>query len=317
MTEQESLFYKSQKGYDAMKQWYDALLSSFDFPHELTYLDTRYGKTHAIVAGDAHAPPLILVQGLAGNAVLWYHQLPAFAEKFRVFALDIPGQPGRSDLNPPPFTRSGYAGWLVDVLDALGYASANFLAVSTGGWFMAALMLAHPGRVAKSILVSPTGFIRARIPYKIVLINIMNKRKSGQLSLERETDARKYFPEKGVKRFDRELAKSMALSTRHFRLQRSVGVVHESTGKVIPRKGLSFLRNMFGAVPKKHLRRITHEALVVLGDREVLYKAHKLQRKLKRVIPSFRVEVIPDSGHSVVFDQYEDFNRMALEYLLE
>lgn len=317
MTEQEALFYKSQKGYDAMKQWYDALLSSFEFEHDLMYLDTRYGKTHAIVAGSRQAPPLILVQGLAGNAPLWYHQIPFFARHFRVYALDIPGQPGRSDLNPPPFQRDAYAGWLLDVLDSLACEKAHFLAVSTGGWFMSGLFLEYPQRVDKVILVSPTGFIRARVPYKIWWKNFRNKKKSGQLSLEKETDTRKYFPDKGARRYDRELARSMALSTRHFRLQRSVGVVNEESGKVIPRKALSFTRNMFGALPAKLQKRIKVEALVVLGDQEVLYHAGRLQKKLARLIPSFRVEVIPDSGHSVVFDQHEEFNQLALDYLMD
>ena len=38
----------------------------------------------------------MLVQGLAGNAMLWQRQLAALGERFRVYALDVVGQTGRS-----------------------------------------------------------------------------------------------------------------------------------------------------------------------------------------------------------------------------
>jgi len=309
-------FYKTQEGYVAIRNWYDSLLAKFDFEYQTQYVNTRYGKTHIIVAGNKDAPPLILVQGLAGSAPLWYHQIPEFARHFRVFALDTPGQPGKSDLNPPSFTQNGYSFWLNDVMDSLGIQQASFLGVSTGGWFLTKFSLFAPQRIEKMILVSPTGFIRARIPFKIWFDNIKNKKKNGQLSLESDLNARDYFPGKGVKRFDRELAKAMALSTRHFRLQNSVGVVNEKTGKIAFGKALRFTRKMFFSEPKSVLRNITTNCLVILGDNEVLYNSKKLKVKLEKFIPSFKVHIISDSGHSVVFDNPGVFNKIALDYLL-
>jgi pimeloyl-ACP methyl ester carboxylesterase len=312
-----SQFYKTQEGYEAIRNWYDSLVAKFDFDHEFQYVDTRYGKTHIIVAGNKDAPPLILVQGLAGTAPLWYHQIPVFAKHFRVFALDTPGQPGKSDLNPPSFTQNGYSFWLNDVMDSLGIQRASFLGVSTGGWFLTKFSLYAPHRIDRMILVSPTGFIRARIPFKIWFDNIKNKKKNGQLSLESDLNARDYFPGKGVKRYDRELAKAMALSTRHFRLQNSVGVVNDKTGKIVFSKAIGFTRKMFFAEPKSVLKKVTTNCLVILGDHEVLYNSKKLKVKLEKLIPSFSVHIISDSGHSVVFDDPEVFNKIALDYLLQ
>jgi pimeloyl-ACP methyl ester carboxylesterase len=57
--------------------------------------------------------------------------------------------------------------------------------------------------------------------------------------------------------------------------------------------------------------------LVILGDHEVLYNSKKLKVKLEKLIPSFSVHIISDSGHSVVFDDPEVFNKIALDYLLQ
>jgi pimeloyl-ACP methyl ester carboxylesterase len=165
--------------------------------------------------------------------------------------------------------------------------------------------------------MSPTGFIRARIPIKIWFDNIKNKKKKGQLSLEADLNARDYFPRKGVKHYDRELAKAMALSTRHFRLQNSVGVVDEKTGKIAFGKAIRFTRKMFFAEPKSVLKKVTTNCLVILGDNEILFNSKKLKMKLEKLIPSFRVHIISESGHSAVFDEPEVFNKIALDYLLQ
>jgi len=316
MDEKRARFYKSEEGYQAITDWYNTLVSKFDFDYESIYIETRFGKTHAFVSGAPDAEPLILIQGLAGSAPLWYQQIPAFAKHFRVYALDTPGQPGRSDLNPPPFTKNGYTYWIEDVLKALNIGSASFVTVSTGGWFLTMFSIHAPGKVKKMVLVSPTGLIRARIPFKIWLENALNKKKEGKLVLEKDLSAREYFPGKGGHRFNRELARCMALCTRHFRLQNSVGVTNEKTGRVSFLKGIQFTRKMFLSEPGHVLSQIRSPALVVLGSREVLYNPRKLQRKLAKLIPSYQVNIIPDSGHSVVFDNPEVFNKIALEYLL-
>lgn len=315
MTEAEKRFYKTESGYRAIKNWYDSLLGKLSFEHELMYIDTRYGKTHILKAGDGNAEPLILVQGIACSAPLWYQQMPYFSKYFKVFALDTPGQPGRSDLNPPSFIEDGYTKWLLDVLDALKFEKAHFIGVSTAGWFVTKLAIHAPERINKMVLISPTGFVRARFPFKILIKNIWNRKKPAD-KLEDELSTRAYLPSKSTRKFDREIARAMALSTRHYRLDRAMGFAHEKRKGISVAKGLRVLRKIFLPEPMHVLKKIKTKGLVVLGDQELLFSSNKAYKKIDKHFPTLQVEIIPDSGHSLMYDKPAEFNKMAVDFLL-
>ncbi len=209
--------YQSKKGYQTIKRWYDNLVENFDFPFESKYIKTRFGETHYLEAGNDKTDPLILVQAIAGSAPLWYHQIPALANNFRIFALDTPGQPGRSDQNPPPFLEEGYSDWLLDVLDSLDLKQVHLAGVSSGGWYVMRFALRHPERVKKIVMLSPTGLVNARFPISIFLKNVLSKKKD-ENTLEKELSTRSFLPSSASEEFDRNLARAMALATRHFRL---------------------------------------------------------------------------------------------------
>ena len=88
--------YKSEEGLEKIMSWYKRVKEEITVDHESEYVDTRFGTTHAIVAGKNHEKPLILIPGVAGCAPLWRHQINEFSKHFKVYALDIVGQPGNS-----------------------------------------------------------------------------------------------------------------------------------------------------------------------------------------------------------------------------
>ena len=92
--------YKSEEGYEKMMSWYERVSDEITVVHKSIFADTRFGKTHIIEAGDANQKPVLLIPGVAGCAPLWRHQINAFSEHFRVLAIDIVGQPGKSDCKP-------------------------------------------------------------------------------------------------------------------------------------------------------------------------------------------------------------------------
>ncbi|MFN2145264.1 MAG: alpha/beta fold hydrolase, partial [Anaerolineales bacterium] len=232
VTEANLEFYKSEKGYQSITRWYDNLLEKFDFEYESQYVDTRFGPTHMLVSGPEDAEPLILVQAIAGSAPLWYHQMPFLAKDFRVYALDTPGQPGRSAPNPPAILEGGYSDWLIDVLDGLGIERADFIGVSFAGWVVMRLAIRNPERVKRIMMISPTGLVNARFPIGIFLRNVVSKKKDDQ-ALEDDLTTRSFMPtgDTDGREFDRQLARAMALATRHYKLDNSLGILDEEKGR--------------------------------------------------------------------------------------
>lgn len=309
--------YKSVDGYRAITEWYEDLLEKIPVPFESLYANTRFGRTHMLAAGPKDAPALFLIAGVAGCAPLWRRQLGDLGTEFRVYALDIPGQPGRSDPNPPSFLNDDYCDWLVDVLDDLGIAKAHFAGVSAGGWIAMRMGSRHPGRVGKVVMLGPTGISGARLPVKIWLGRIAQKWKNADV-LQDELTARSVAsksPGGTFGTFDRQLARAMALCTRHYRVDRSLGIYNEATGRVKPGAGLKVLRRFFLPEPDAVLRQFAVPGLLVFGEHEVLYDPYKVGRKAERLMGRIRVEVVSGAGHAAIYDRPEVVDPMVADFL--
>jgi hypothetical protein len=72
-----------------------------------------------VTCGQALAPPLVLLHGSGANSMMWAGHVAAWAEHFRIHAIDVIGEPGLSAPSRPPLASDAYAAWLDDVLDLL------------------------------------------------------------------------------------------------------------------------------------------------------------------------------------------------------
>jgi pimeloyl-ACP methyl ester carboxylesterase len=80
------------------------------------------------------------------------------AEGVRVIAPAMPGFGGSADLPDEAFSMSGYARWVIDLLDVLGVdESVVVLGHSFGGGVSIRLAYDHPGRVRSLVLVNSVG----------------------------------------------------------------------------------------------------------------------------------------------------------------
>jgi pyruvate dehydrogenase E2 component (dihydrolipoamide acetyltransferase) len=106
--------------------------------------------------GQPEAPPLLFLHGFGGDALTWQYCLVAFASRFRVIALDLPGH-GRSTLDVGNGTLAEMVDWVDEAMAALGIADAHLVGHSMGGKIAIALALAHPHRARSLSLISPAG----------------------------------------------------------------------------------------------------------------------------------------------------------------
>jgi len=309
--------YKNPEGYRAIMKWYDEALEKLDVDFESGFVRTRFGQTHYIACGPEDGEALFLIPGVAGCAPLWRRQLPAFARHFRVYALDIVGQPGRSDPNPPSFLNNDYVHWLCDVLDGLDIDRAHFAGTSVGGWIVLQMGIMAPERVRKIVMLSPTGISRAKLPVKIWLTRVMNKRKNADV-LEDDLTAKSVSspsPGSSFGTFDRQLARLMALCTRHYRVDRSVGIYNETTGRVERLKALRVLCKFFLPEPKSVLSALQVPGLLVFGQHEILYNPHKVAARARRIMPTLETSVIEGAGHAAIYDKPGEANELVVSYL--
>ena len=308
--------YKSESGFNAIMSWYEETQASITVRVESIFVDTRFGRTHMLVAGPVDAEPVLLIPGVAGCAPLWRRQIGDLSQHFRVYAVDIPGQPGRSDPNPPSFLNDDYACWVLDVLDAIKAERCHIAGVSVGAWVAMRTAIHAPERVLSVAMLGPTGLSRARLPWRIWLTRVMKKSKDADV-LQDDLTAKSVSsrsPGASFGTFDRTLARAMALCTRHYRVDWSLGIYDEHTRRIDKWKGLQVIRKFFMSEPKALLGRFASPGLLVFGEHEVLYDPHKVGARAMRLIPGLRVEIVPGAGHAAVYDKPDEVNQMLIDF---
>jgi len=130
---------------------YDVLLKRWEVPIE--QLDVA--GTHVNACGPADGPPVVLLAGHGATSAVWFSVAPRLAERYRVYAPDLPGDAGRSTATPPR-TVDELMDWLSGVLDALHVERALLAGHSYGSWTALTYAIRNPARVRKLALIDPT-----------------------------------------------------------------------------------------------------------------------------------------------------------------
>ncbi|MEZ4770758.1 MAG: alpha/beta hydrolase [Caldilineales bacterium] len=314
MTDTDILkLYKSEESYDLMRQFYDTNLAKFGDLVSSQFVETRFGQTHMLVAGSADAPPLIMLQGMAGSAILWHHQMADFAQHHRVYALDTVGQPGRSAPVCPSIVGDDFVWWLSDVLNGLELRRTSMIGISSGAWYILRFGIVFPNRLDRAVLLSPLRLARARFSGSRWVGNAM-KRDTEDDPLEDRLTTRDFSPSSDGRRYDQRLARAMALSTRHYRLSVAMGIDPQSSRATKALTGAQVIRFFASPAPKTELQRFEPPCLVVMGEHESLYNPQKAARRAE-LMPHATVEIVPEAGHAAVFDRPEYINPIILDFL--
>lgn len=126
--------FKTKEGKNEVIKYYDEFLQKFALAYEKFYVNTRYGKTFIIASGEKSNPSIILLHGSGMNSVMWLRDIKEYSKNYRVYAVDILGEPGKSDESRPSLTGSYYAEWLKEVFEDLSVERANVIGISLGAW---------------------------------------------------------------------------------------------------------------------------------------------------------------------------------------
>jgi pimeloyl-ACP methyl ester carboxylesterase len=154
--------FRSAEGQAQLDALYRRFLDHWPVPRDELRLATDQGETFVIGSGPKDAPALLLLHGSAFNSVAWMGDVVAWSRHFRVYAVDVIGEPGWSAPTRPPLASDAYKLWLDDVMRDLGLARASFVGMSLGGWLALDYATRRPDRMEKLALIAPGGVGRNR-----------------------------------------------------------------------------------------------------------------------------------------------------------
>lgn len=240
-------------------------------PVETIDVETRAGTVRTYRAGPAEGDPVVLVAGAGGNALSWYRYIEPLARTRSVLAVDPLGEAGRSVQRATLATGAVVGGWLTDVLAAVGAERAHLAGFSSGGLIAVEQQLSGGGRVAALTLVDPGGF--APIAGRFLRWATVGAVAS---------------------MLPRALRHRVAGAANH-------GELREDGLMELLRAGWSFRRRVLIPPPytDEQIRKLSVPVQVLLGARSALHNAQAVAARLADIAPSWRVEIVPGTGHSL------------------
>ena len=172
-----SEIYRSEAGARLLRERYLNALEHWPVENEHLHVPTSEGETFVIASGPVTAPPLVLLHGSGSNSAQWMGRISELATHFRVYAVDMIGEPGLSAPCRPPLESDRYAVWLDAVLDFLGLERVRIMGLSLGGWLALDYAARRPGRVERLALSCPTGIGRQKKGFllKALLLNPLGR----------------------------------------------------------------------------------------------------------------------------------------------
>jgi len=268
--------FKSEAGREAVLERYAAFLELWPVANERLRVPTSEGETFVMACGPPGAPAVLLLHGSTANSASWMGDVATLAQRFRVYAVDMIGEPGLSAPSRPPLATHVYAGWLDEVMTGLGVERAALVGISLGGWLALEYATARPEKVSAVVLLCPGGVGKHRNVLlwaaPLLLLGPWGRRKIMDRMRGSAAPAGEVPPE--AKAF----GDFMDLIFRNYRPRT----------ETLP--GFS----------DAALQRLTMPLLAILGAKDVMIDSAGTRARLVRNVPDAEIVWLPDAGHLLI-----------------
>lgn len=294
--------FRSEQAKTEYEAYYQKKSESWPVPYETRVVETPSARTFVRISGRASDPPLILLAGARGTSLMWIPNIATLCEHYRTYALDTIADTGlsvaRTEIKKPEdLTR-----WLDEVIPALVPAGrVNLVGMSYGGWLASQVALGSPGLLRKVVMLAPGSTVLRLSPFFVFRILIL----SAHLPGHKERSLRKTFQwlfrdamrsgEAG-RALTEQVVQDMIMTGQQYALPRPVWPT---------------------VLSDEEWRRFPVPGLFMVGENEKIYSAKAAVRKLNRLAPQVKTEIIPNAGHDLTFVQADLVSRKIVSFLNE
>lgn len=288
--------FRSEKAKAAYLAYEDKMLRTWPVTSEERLVQTSFGKTFMRISGPHDAPPLVLLPGGGTNSLIWKANIKALSQSYRTYALDNIYDYGRSVYMREMKIGKDYSDWLDELFDTLRLGnSIRMIGYSYGGWVASQYALFHPERLNRVVLIAPAftifplsskyiqRMVATLIPIRYFKAKTMywvwaDLAKMGEIGKQLVEDRIDFY--------------SLALKSFKFKQPVNPTVLTDS-----------------------ELRKLEMPVLFLVGDHETAYHAKDAIRRLNQVNPKIQTDLIPNTGHELMFSHTDLVNRKIHEFL--
>lgn len=280
---------QARREYDEV---YDRGFATLPAPVEQHDIATEFGTARVYRFGAPGPAPMVLLPGRASTTVMWEPNLAAFAARGPVYALDLIGEPGRSEQTAPIRSPADQAAWLRTVLDALDLHGVHLVGYSFGGWLAANLTVRAPERLASLTLIDPVQTF-AGFPVPLLVRSALT-----------------LIP--GVRRWARPSFLSWIAD--------GAEVPDDDPVATVIDEGMRTYRI---ALPTPtvftdaQLHSVEVPVLVLIAGRSVMHNARKAVARARDHLPGAQAELWPSATHAIAGEAATEVNARVLDFLAD
>jgi 4,5:9,10-diseco-3-hydroxy-5,9,17-trioxoandrosta-1(10),2-diene-4-oate hydrolase len=275
---------------------------------------SHYGKAgdlrlhyHDTGAGPP-GPPVVLLHGGGPGSSAWSNfgpNVPVFANRFRVLAVDQPGF-GQSDKPPVEGSYSRFAADAVaGLLDTLGVEKVHLVGNSLGGGTAARFALDYPDRVGRLVLMGPGG----------LSLNLFAPDPTEGVKRLMEFSAPPGPSKEKLAAFLRTLVFDQRLVTDELIEERWASARDPEALEAAKSMGMSFFTHAEESALWREASQLRHKVLLVWGREDRVNPLDGALVALK-VIRRAQLHVFGGCGHWAQLEKFDEFNKLAIDFLI-
>lgn len=273
---------------DRILSIYEEKLSEWPIPHTETDLRTSFGTVRVVEAGNPAGTPIVMLHASAMSSWSWTQNVEAPAADYRIIAVDLIGEAGRSelaDMGRPVMTDEDIAQNFTEITDALGISRAIVMGASAGGHQALRLASVLPERIERVILTGPMGLSSPTRQLVMMSASVL-------------------FPIYPIDRLTARWALGTSETIREQAYPWFLAVLSGSFGRPTAPRLLT----------TEELARIQAPVLLILGDHDNLVGSAEAAAAHASAIPRLEVHVL-ESAHLVNLERSDEVNRLVAAFL--
>ena len=286
-----SSLFKSESAKKEILSLYEAKLASLNVKTTSSFVETGFGSTHILEAGNPENPPQLLVHGSNGCAPVALETYIELIDHFHVYAVDVLAQPNKSAENVLSMSDLSYGKWIIEVLDALKIDTIPMAGFSLGGLIILKTLEYADERISEVFLTAPAYIVNGN-PLKAIF--------------------KMFIP---MKRF---------IKTKNERLLNKVvnELFTEPDEFPFTYLGLVFQHfNMdFTPVPvikEKAAKKIKTPITLIASQNDLIFPGEKMLKRAKNIFPSLKSgNLLADSKHVPDTQSNTLINQMIIDELI-
>ncbi|MCB2409754.1 alpha/beta fold hydrolase [Hymenobacter lucidus] len=227
-------------------------------------------------------PAVVVFPGFRTVGLFWDldNNLAPLKARYRIFLVDVNGQPCLSEGTTPAVKSNEYGYWAACLLRQLGLAQAHILGASFGGLLALKLSQVAPELVGKIVLLNPGGLQPFSLSWRNLYYNLLPLLRPTMPNVLKFLDAAVFCP--GYHELSAP-ARQLLADYELFAIQH----YQDRTQKPY-------------AMPATELARVTSEVYLLVGEKDLLFPYRKSVAVARRDLPNLRgVRVFANTGHGI------------------